>query len=108
MPDELSPLKGARIWLSGSIPEESAAAERFKAFVAQLSALVFKAGGAIIHGSHPLIVPTLLAAAARHQQITPNASRNSLTLAASKFYRGAYESELPKWERNSIVQQVPA
>src|SRR5262245_66643917 len=66
---DLRPLKGARIWLSGSIsPEiENEAVDSFSAFVARISELIFSAGGSIIHGSHPSIVPTLLNSAAKHQ-----------------------------------------
>ncbi len=106
---DLSPLKGARIWLSGSQPEgiDAAAAARFDAFVARLSELVFRAGGTIVHGSHPTVVETLLGAAERYQD-SAKGSRDCLMLAASKFYYDQYQARLEDWQSKSIVHEEPA
>jgi patatin-like phospholipase/acyl hydrolase len=104
----LRPLKGARIWLSGSISEEvdGATAKSFTAFVTRLSELIFKAGGSIIHGSHPTIVTPLLDAAAKYQDA--DGSRDCLVLVASKFYFDKYSAQLDEWRKKSIVHEVPA
>lgn len=105
---DLSPLKGARIWLSGAISPEfdGAAVASFKAFVTELSALIFKAGGSVVHGSHPSIRDTLLAAAERHQ--AANGARDCLVMAASKFHYAKYAAELPDWQTKCVVHQEPA
>jgi hypothetical protein len=106
---DLSPLKGARVWLSGSRPEgiDDAAAARFDAFVARLSELVFRAGGTIVHGSHPTIVDALLGAAKRYQD-GAKGSRDCLVLAASKFHYDKYKAQLEVWRSKSIVHEEPA
>src|SRR5262249_20665852 len=104
---DLRPLKGARIWLSGSISPEidGRAADSFNAFVAGVSALIFSAGGSIIHGSHPSIVPTLLKSAENYQ--AARGSRDCLVLAASKFYHERYAAQLAHWQSKSIVHEEP-
>lgn len=106
--NDLAPLKGARIWLSGSIPQGTDAEEtRFRAFVARLAALIFRAGGTIVHGSHPAVRRTLLEAAKAHQE-DAKGSRDCLTLAASRFFHGEYDAQLEAWRKHCIVHEEPA
>ena len=102
------PLKGARIWLSGSISEKAdgAAVATFETFVKQFSARVFAQGGTIVHGCHPSIMPALLDAAETHRNDN-NGSRDALRLAASKFHREKYVADLPRWERLGTVHEEP-
>jgi uncharacterized protein len=81
---DLHPLKGARIWISGSISPEIGgdATDNFNALITRLSELIFRTGGSIIHGSHPSIGPTLLKSAKSHQ--AARGSRDCLVLVASK------------------------
>jgi uncharacterized protein len=78
---DLRPLKGARIWLAGSLSGEadSAALANFQAFVREFGARVFAQDGTIVHGSHPSMVPLLLEAAAAHQK--NEGRRDALLLA---------------------------
>jgi patatin-like phospholipase/acyl hydrolase len=105
---DLTPLKGTRIWLSGSQPEglDEVASARFSAFIARLGELIFRDGGTIIHGSHPTVAATLLSAAEQFQK-GARGSRDCLVLAASKFFRHRYAPQLEDWKRNSIVHEVP-
>lgn len=105
---DIRPLNGARIWLSGAISPEfdGAAVASFNAFVARVSELIFKAGGSIIHGSHPSIVESLLNSAESH--LAHKGSRDSLTLVASKFFHDKYAAKLPDWRSKSIVHELPA
>ena len=72
MPDINSntPLLGARIWLSGSVPEEQESNEAQRTailnFVRKFSRIVFEHGGHIVHGSHPSFTPILLEESKRH------------------------------------------
>ena len=66
------PLAGARIWLSGAVPEAEGTSEAQRAatvdFVRRFARRVFQRGGHIVHGSHPSFTPTLLEEAKRHQE----------------------------------------
>ena len=67
--DSQTALAGARIWLSGALPnaEEASAPEReaLLAFVRHFARRVFASGGHIVHGSHPSLTPVLLEEARR-------------------------------------------
>src|SRR5262249_15663505 len=104
-----APLKGARIWIAGAKPDglDDAAAARFDAFVARLSALILQRGGSIVHGSHPTVRCTLLNAATEFQE-GAEGPRDCLMLAASTFFYEEYKAHLPRWQKNSIVHEEPA
>src|SRR5262249_21407509 len=104
------PLKGARIGLSGAMPDgvDAAEAERFTAFLERISALIFKAGGSIIHGSHPTVVDALLRSATTYQDPQgARGKRDCLRLAASKFHYEKYKTQLDRWRQNSLVHEEP-
>ncbi|WP_374368569.1 CBASS cGAMP-activated phospholipase [Dongia sp.] len=105
---QLGPLKGARIWLSASNPPglTNERALALQKFVTDLSTGIFRAGGSIIHGSHPFIVPPLLEAAKRHQEAL--GTRDCLELAASEVFSKDYADSLETWRAHSIVNIVPA
>ncbi|MBR1191444.1 CBASS cGAMP-activated phospholipase [Bradyrhizobium sp. AUGA SZCCT0160] len=103
-----APLKGARIWLSGSIPD-GADPDSIRSFVARLSASIFRDGGSIIHGSHPTIWPILQQQAAEFQQA--GGARDCLTMAISRHFSSEpdkYGVDMKAWRSCSLVYEVPA
>jgi hypothetical protein len=79
-------LSGVRIWLSGSIdqntpPDESA---RVLEFTSKLAAAAFREGAVLMHGGHPRLTPTLLDAAQTYKQLT--GQRPSLHLLVSTHF----------------------
>jgi patatin-like phospholipase/acyl hydrolase len=104
------PLAGARIWLSGSVPEEQgiteAKREAILNFVSQFSRRVFQRGGYIVHGSHPSFTPTLLKEAKRHQE--EGGRKDSLILAVSQLYsKNPEEVPLDEWRKAALVYETP-
>lgn len=104
------PLKGARIWLCGSIPDNASDAQQqgMQIFVSSLAHHIFRDGGSIIHGSHPRIWPVLVEAAKMHQGA--GGSRDCLTLAVSRYFSQdpeRYNIKLKEWQRHALVQEVP-
>jgi hypothetical protein len=90
-------LRGLNVGLSGAVPDRGAAepadAERGAAvlgFVARLAALTMANGGRVLHGSHPSLTPTLLAAArdasAARGEAAAAPSRPPLILVASAAF----------------------
>jgi predicted acylesterase/phospholipase RssA len=105
------PLKGARIWLSGSIPDavDGVDSGSVAAFVAEIGEKIFRAGGSIIHGSHPTIWPILLDQAEKFQKA--EGSKDCLTLVVSRHFSSEPEKNnvpLDGWRAHSIVHEVPA
>jgi hypothetical protein len=93
-------LNGARIWLSGSIPEDASdnEAERVRRFVRAFAAEVFRRGGRLVHGSHPSIREELLGPAADFKEKT--GEKAGLVLAVSRYFSKQpekYEIDLKRW-----------
>lgn len=109
MTSSIVPLKGARIWLSGSIPDGASAnlSESIAGFVSQICQSIFAAGGTIVHGSHPTIWPILLDQAKNFQ--AAGGARDSLTLVVSRYFSkdAASRVELDGWRSYSTVHEVP-
>lgn len=82
----MNALHGVRIWLSGAVPPEFNEQQRTSLldFVRNLAETVFRAGGHILHGSHPSFTPTLLAEAKKH--LENGGRKDCLTLAVSKLW----------------------
>ena len=103
-------LIGVRVWLSGSVPEESESTGEERAavsdFVRYFSAEVFRRGGHLIHGSHPSFVPTLLEEAAQHRA---NGGRaDCLTLAVSRFWsKDPRQVPTNDWRNTCLVYETP-
>jgi predicted acylesterase/phospholipase RssA len=91
-------LADARIWLSGSFPEDARPdeQERIRQFVQEFAKAVFSEGGTIVHGSHPDIREPLLTAAEQFK----SSSTNSAAKAPLGLYVSSFFSESP--EKNGI------
>ena len=105
-----SPLAGARIWLSGSVPETEGFTEGQRIaildFVREFARRVFEGGGHIVHGSHPSLTPTLLEEAQRYQQM--GGRRDCLTLAVSCFWsKDPKAVPAEEWRKAAIVYETP-
>jgi patatin-like phospholipase/acyl hydrolase len=103
-------LAGARIWLSGAIPEVEGTTEFQRAeiidFVRRFARRVFERGGHIVHGCHPSFTPTLLEEAERYQ--ARGGRKDCLILAVSRFW-----SKVPnyvaisEWRKVALVYETP-
>ena len=107
----ITPLKGARIWLSGSIPGTADGPDPagIRSFVEQLAEQVFRDGGSIIHGSHPTIWPSLFKPAAEFQKA--NGTRDCLTMAVSRQFSSEPQKhgiDMNLWRSLSVVHEEPA
>lgn len=103
-------LAGARIWLSGSIPEAEGITETQSAaiidFVRRFARRVFQHGGHIVHGSHPSFVPTLLEEA--HLYRAQGGRRDCLVLAVSRYWSKDPKSvPVDVWRKDAIVYETP-
>lgn len=105
-----APLGGARIWLSGSLPEELGVTKanhtQILDFVRQFSRYVFQHGGHIVHGSHPSLTPALLDEAKRY--IANGGRKDALMLAVSRLW--SKDSELvplDEWRKTAVVYETP-
>jgi hypothetical protein len=104
------PLAGARIWLSGAVPEAEGTSEAQRAatvdFVRRFARRVFQRGGHIVHGSHPSFTPTLLEEAKRHQEQVGR--KDSLILAVSRFWsKDPKYASVEEWRKVAIVYETP-
>ncbi len=94
-------IKDVRIWLSGSIPEQTSEEDqqRIKRFLLALAKQVFSQGGRLVHGSHPTIRDTLLQAA-KDYKIATN-EKAGLVLVVSRYYskhpKEKYGVDLDDW-----------
>lgn len=105
-----TPLEGARIWLSGAIPErEEISTEQYQAiltFVRNFVARVFKQGGHIIHGSHPSFTPILLEEAEKYQN--KGGRKDCLMLVVSRYWSKDVEKvPVAEWSKTAIVYETP-
>jgi len=106
-PDSLA---GARVWLSGAIPETEGITETQRDaildFVRRFARRVFERGGHIIHGSHPSFTPTLLKEARSYQE--RGGRKDCLILAVSRYW-SKYPNQAPpeEWRKVAIVYETP-
>jgi hypothetical protein len=103
-------LTGARVWLSGSLPEitESTRDERdsMLQFVGTFSAKIFQLGGHVIHGSHPSFTPVLLEEAQKYQR--GGGKKDCLSLVVSRYWSKDGESvPVNEWRKNCVVYETP-
>lgn len=105
-----TPLLGARIWLSGSVPEDQDSTGAHRAailnFVRQFSRFIFEHGGHIVHGSHPSFTPVLLEESKRHQE--QGGRKDALVLAVSRLWSKDPDAvPLDEWRKTAIVYETP-
>src|SRR5438105_1336339 len=103
-------LAGARIWLSGAIPETEGVTEAQRLaildFVRRFARRVFICGGHIVHGSHPSFTPTLLEEARRYQE--EGGRKDCLILAVSRHWSKDPNNAPPdEWRQVSLVYETP-
>src|SRR6266404_1453553 len=89
-------LEGFDIGLSGAVPgrdswSEPAMDRAILEFVALFSAIVFKYGGRIVHGSHPTFTPVILRQARLHA--SKEASRKPVLLVMSELWAKDYPKD---------------
>jgi len=106
-----TPLRGARIWLSGSVPNEAdpALREAILYFVGHFCDRVFRDGGSIIHGSHPSLRGLILDRARAF--VKGGGTRDRLTLVYSGWFGTHGDGERPQpddWRRDALVYETPA
>jgi uncharacterized protein len=102
---------GARIWLSGSLPESEDCPQKQRdailEFVNIFAAKVFRLGGHIIHGSHPSFTPSLLHQAEEYQKI--GGKKDCLTLYVSRYFsKNRDEVPVDTWRNTCTVYETPA
>lgn len=107
-----SHLDGLRVLLSGSIPDrqdwtEPGLDRAILEFARDLTALVLKHGGRMVHGCHPSLTPVLLAQARRF--LRPEAASERLTLVMSQLWaRSAPPEQLAELQRHSLFVVTPS
>ena len=104
-------LAGARIWLSGSIPEAEGGTEAQRismlSFVRRFASRVFELGGHVIYGSHPSFTPTLIEEARNHQ--LKGGRKDCLILTVSRYWSKDTESTpSDAWRQVAMIYETPA
>jgi uncharacterized protein len=103
-----TPLRGIRIHLSGSVPEEATSEETagIHDFTQALTTAVLRDGGTLIHGSHPSLMESLKDAGQLFVQA--GGARDSLTLVRShKFATPQHMPEIVAQREFATVQIIP-
>ena len=105
-----APLAGARIWLSGAVPETEGTTEAQRAaildFVRRFARRVFERGGHIVHGSHPSFTPVLLEEAQRYQE--QGGYKDRLVLAVSRLWsKDPTKVPADEWRKLALVYETP-
>lgn len=103
-----TPLRGIRVHLSGSVPDEATPEEAagIGVFAQALTAAVLCQGGTLIHGSHPTLIDSLKAAALPY--LKAGGSRDSLTLVRTHRYTAAeHQPAIAAQREFSTVQVIP-
>ncbi len=106
--EDVFPIQGARIWLSGAVPPDATDAQRSSIieFVRRFAASVFYGGGHILHGSHPSFTPTLLEEASKY--VAAGGRKDCLTLAVSKFWsKDSARVPVQRWRETCMVYETP-
>ena len=103
-------LEGARIWLSGAIPESDGTTEAQRSaiidFVHRFARRVFERGGHIVHGSHPSFTPSLLEEAQHYQM--QGGRKDCLILAVSRYWsKDPKAVPTDEWRKVALVHETP-
>lgn len=110
MPLSTAPLAGARIWLSGAVPESEGLTanqeDEIRSFVRTFARRVFATGGHIVHGSHPSLTGILLEEARAFQE--QGGRKDCIILGVSRFWsKDANRVPLDNWRLNAVVYETP-
>jgi uncharacterized protein len=101
-------LRGTRVWLSGAVPPEASEAEQdsMRRFITAFANEVFRAGGYIVHGSHPTVVPILIDEVKKH--LKEGGRKDRLTLAVSRHW-SKHSDVVPVhvWREYCVVNEIP-
>src|ERR1051325_6664245 len=104
------PLRGIRVHLSGSVPEDATEvqAKSIALFVERFAQEVLRDGGTLIHGSHPSFNIPLKAAAS--QFVSAGGARDALIFVRAQKFATTSEQlrEIEAQRHYSAVQIVPA
>jgi len=104
------PLRGIRVHLAGSVPEEATSEQRngILSFVQTFATNLLRDGGTIIHGSHPTFNESLKAAAELF--VRADGARDGLTLVRSHNYAVTAEqlAEVEAQREYAAVHVIPA
>ena len=103
-------LAGARIWLSGAVPETEGMTDTQRVaildFVRRFTRRVFEMGGHIVHGSHPSFTPVLLEEAQHYQE--QGGHKDRLVLAVSRLWsKDTTKVPLDEWRKLALVYETP-
>jgi uncharacterized protein len=104
------PLAGARIWLSGAVPDVNESTEEERSgilkFVRDFANKIFRLGGHIIHGSHPSFTPTLLEEAEKY--LEGGGKKDCLSLVVSRHWsKDSGRIPINEWRRKCVVYETP-
>lgn len=102
---QIKKLRPLNIWLSGAIPEIEAwkhplVDRDILEFVSFFSSLVFKKGGRLIHGCHPLFTPVIVEQAKRF-----STSQDQLQLCVSNMWG---TKEIEQYADHARIHVVPS
>lgn len=103
-------LGGARIWLSGALPEveggDKVQCASIIDFVRRFARRVFAQGGHIVHGSHPSFTPILLQEAQSYQD--QGGHKDCLVLAVSRYWsKDPDNTPVEEWRKVALVYETP-
>jgi patatin-like phospholipase/acyl hydrolase len=108
MKDKL-PLRGIRVHLSGSIPEEATLEEAngIRTFTQKFTAAILREGGTLIHGSHPSLMEPIREAGTTF--VAADGPREALTLVRAYEYSTSNEqkAEIAEQLKFSVVHIIP-
>lgn len=103
-------LRGVRVHLAGSIPDDAdgPARERMSQFALQFARAVLRDGGTLIHGSHPTLIGAILQAAQEYADA--GGARDAVTLVrTADGTRSAEElREIEMQRRVAAVEIIPS
>lgn len=104
------PLRGVRIHLAGSVPDSSTAEEAVSilSFVQKFTAAVLRAGGTLVHGSHPSFQESLKTAA--QSFVEADGARDALTLVRPQKFATTSDQlqEVDEQRRYATVHIIPS
>ena len=85
-----APNSNVHLWFAGSLPTapDSGDVGRMLEFSRTLARAVFRSGATLVHGCHPALVPTLLAAAREHREESGSPARLLLLGAEQPYWKG--------------------